>query len=270
VWGRKEIMSSTIRPFPPHGSDLPDAKLLVGKNTTRSPRKGCSRNPASPEVEEDCKLFKNRSWSRTKVSLQSSKLSFFEFSFEINELEKIKILPLSQGKAKKSTTIKLDARKQVVLFSLTQGKKILDLPLAYYLFARLIDKKVLLLGHHPCEEANKGEPISSPATNDSYIYGHIMKRSQNFGKWEQRFVVIKKNGIFSYRDSCVRESYSFHISNDSIKYLWTRFDFIGNSLIIKVKHGMTKTEFGIPITKFSARSTKNWLYCFYRVMPQSL
>jgi hypothetical protein len=120
------------------------------------------------------------------------------------------------------------------------GKKILELPLAYCLFAKLIDKKVQLLGHFPQEE-DKIESINSLATNDSYIYGNIMKRSQTIGKWEQRFVVIKKNGIFSYRNSCIKESYSFHISNDSIKYLWTRFDFVSNSLIIKVKHGVTKT-----------------------------
>lgn len=50
-----------------------------------------------------------------------------------------------------------------------------------------------------------------------------MKRSQVLGNWETRFVVVKKDGIYSYKDSMQEASYSFEISSESIKYIWTRF-----------------------------------------------
>lgn len=49
--------------------------------------------------------------------------------------------------------------------------------------------------------------------------------------------------------------------------MWTRFDMIDDYLIIKIKHGLSKTEFGIPLTQYSTRTVKNWLYGFYRTLP---
>lgn len=47
--------------------------------------------------------------------------------------------------------------------------------------------------------------------------------------------------------------------------MWTRFDLINDHLVIKLKHGLKKTEFGIPIANFSYPHYKNWLYYFYRL-----
>lgn len=61
------------------------------------------------------------------------------------------------------------------------------------------------------------------------------------GNWEKRYVVIKRNGIYSYRNSSQDEPHSFYINNESIKYMWTRFEKIESFLIIKIKHGLYKT-----------------------------
>ena len=34
---------------------------------------------------------------------------------------------------------------------------------------------------------------------NAFIYGKIYKKSQVLGKWDERFVVINKDGIFSYK-----------------------------------------------------------------------
>lgn len=40
-------------------------------------------------------------------------------------------------------------------------------------------------------------------------------------KWEQRYMVINTEGIFSYKN--VDDNYSFEIKKETIKYMWTRF-----------------------------------------------
>lgn len=80
-------------------------------------------------------------------------------------------------------------------------------------------------------------------------------------------MVVRKNGIYSYKNSSQEENYSFCIASDSIKYIWTRFEKIDDFLVVKVKHGIFKTEFGIPLSEFSVRSSNNWLYALYRTLP---
>lgn len=33
-----------------------------------------------------------------------------------------------------------------------------------------------------------------------YISGYILKKSQNLGNWEQRYVIVNKNGVFSFKN----------------------------------------------------------------------
>ena len=55
----------------------------------------------------------------------------------------------------------------------------------------------------------------------------------------------------------------------SVKYIWTRFDFENNHLIVKIKHGLDKTEFGIPIMDFCVKNENNWLWAFYRMLREA-
>lgn len=90
------------------------------------------------------------------------------------------------------------------------------------------------------------------------------------GNWESRFIVIKADGIYSYVDNKTAKPHTFEIQAETIKYIWTRFNFHEGFLIVKVKHGITKTEFAIPVTCFSVRDSRNWLYSIYRVLPQKI
>lgn len=78
--------------------------------------------------------------------------------------------------------------------------------------------------------------------------------------------MLNSEGVFSYKSGLKKEDYSFFIDRRSIEYLWSRFDMIDNYLIVKIKHGMKQTEFGIPVTNYSHPHFKNWLYYFYKLM----
>lgn len=72
--------------------------------------------------------------------------------------------------------------------------------------------------------------------------------------------------MFSYKSAGKKEDHSFSIDRESIEYIWTWFDLVDNYLVVKLKHGMKQTEFGIPLCNFSHMHYKNWLYYFYRLM----
>jgi len=102
---------------------------------------------------------------------------------------------------------------------------------------------------------------------DDFIHGFIYKKSQVIGKWERRFIIINKRGLFSFKDQNQVKP-SFTIPAEEVKYMWTRFDIEMGDLIIKVKFGSTKTEFAIPIINFMERRN-NWLFAFYRLIIDS-
>lgn len=46
--------------------------------------------------------------------------------------------------------------------------------------------------------------------------------------------------------------------------MWTRFEVLRDALVVKVRHGMAKTELALPIVNFNAKFCKdNWLYRIY-------
>lgn len=70
--------------------------------------------------------------------------------------------------------------------------------------------------------------------------------------------------MFSFKNP--GENYSFSIKAENAKYIWTRFDMHNNNLVIKIKHGLEKTEFAIPIVNYCQKGKDNWLYAFYRMI----
>lgn len=196
----------------------------------------------------------------------TNRVAFFECTFFLSDLQKIKILPsTNSSNTKNQNMIKIQARNQIHLISLSLDKKLYEVPTAYHIFAKLISKK--LSREKISSTWQKSEHMLKSATDDSYIYGNILKKSQVLGNWETRFVVIKKDGIYSYKDCNTQAPHSFYINNSNIKYIWTRFDIHEKFLVIKIKHGVYKTEFGIPITNYLIRNGSNWLYNFYRAIP---
>jgi hypothetical protein len=51
--------------------------------------------------------------------------------------------------------------------------------------------------------------------NNSFIHGRLNKKSQVLGKWEERFIVINREGIYSYKK--FNEKHTIHIAMGSIR-----------------------------------------------------
>ena len=94
--------------------------------------------------------------------------------------------------------------------------------------------------------------------------GYLLKRSQYWKNWEKRYIVINKDGLFSYRN--LTEPPSFVIFARDAKYLWTRFSIVEDCLIVKIKHGWSQTEFALPIINFSIAQPGNWLLALYSLI----
>jgi hypothetical protein len=55
-----------------------------------------------------------------------------------------------------------------------------------------------------------------------------------------------------------------------IRELWTRFEVHKDCIVVKLRHGMMKTELALPIVNFTAKFAKeNWLYPIYRLVSAS-
>lgn len=75
---------------------------------------------------------------------------------------------------------------------------------------------------------------------DDYIHGHIYKKAQFFNRWDRRFIIINKKGLFSFKDHNDTKP-SFIIKAEDVKDVWTRFHIEMGDLVVKIMHGSTKT-----------------------------
>jgi len=89
-------------------------------------------------MEEDCRIYKNRGWPKTKLMLISNRIAFFEFTLTIKEINKIKILPSNINQRKAENIIKMQAGSNVQLFSVTMDKKNYSVPTSFCVFAKII------------------------------------------------------------------------------------------------------------------------------------
>lgn len=94
--------------------------------------------------------------------------------------------------------------------------------------------------------------------------GPLLKKSQYLGKWAERRMVVTDR-IESFRGG----KCTFSMRN--IRELWTRFDLHEDCLVVKVRHGLEKTELALPVVNYGARFCKwNWLYRIYRLVSTPL
>ena len=116
-------------------------------------------------------------------------------------------------------------------------------------------QKLNLLGYEILDKVEEEEEV------DRFVMaGDILKKSQFVGRWDLRKVVITDR-IESFKNDIS----TFEISN--IKEIWTRFDVHKDNLIVKLRHGLLKTELAIPLANYSYRFSKhNWLYRIYRLI----
>ena len=54
-------------------------------------------------------------------------------------------------------------------------------------------------------------------------------------------MVVKKEGILSYRDGESVGGHTFEIKKESVKYIWTRLELLQKWLIVKIKWGVHQT-----------------------------
>ena len=140
----------------------------------------------------------------------------------------------------------------------------------FSLFAQIVVTKLFYLGTDLSSVKWKKTSHVLPKVNvNAYIYGTIYKRSQLKLQWVERYVAIKESGIYSYHSS-LDTNHTFFIPAGSIKYIWTRFDFIHSYLIVKIKYKFTQTEFGIPVCQFDSDFCQNWLLQFYRLIDRGI
>mgnify|MGYP000866549187 FL=1 len=141
-----------------------------------------------------------------------------------------------------------------------------NLPLCFAWFASIMMSKLLTNNVYFSELGAIPErsQLHSEFFKDDYIHGFIYKKSQVLGKWDRRFVIINKRGLYSFKDQNEIKP-TFSINAEDMKYMWTRFDIEMGDLVIKVKYGSSKTEFAIPIINFMERKN-NWLFAFYRLI----
>ena len=96
------------------------------------------------------------------------------------------------------------------------------MPFDYFILAFVIHHKLINMGHKllKCQTPSlSGTPES--LTKNSFIFGKIGKKSSILGRWEERLVVVNKEGIYGYK--MFNEKHMIFIPAQSIKEIWTRF-----------------------------------------------
>jgi hypothetical protein len=96
------------------------------------------------------------------------------------------------------------------------NKPFRDLPLNYFIFAFVIQQKLTNMD----KKLFKCQPASLPGVpeglvKNSYYYGKICKKSSILGRWEERLVVVNKDGIYGYKK--FNEKHSIFIQAQSVK-----------------------------------------------------
>lgn len=90
------------------------------------------------------------------------------------------------------------------------------MPLNYFIFAFVIQQKLINMGKKLYKCSGPNVPgIPETLVKNSYNYGKIFKKSQILGKWEERLIVINRDGIFSYKK--FNEKHSMFIAGNSVK-----------------------------------------------------
>ena len=74
------------------------------------------------------------------------------------------------------------------------------MPLPYYIFAKIIQNRLRAFGILLKENFLEKTPgIPERMISKAKKYGKLYKKSQVLGNWEERFIVLNKDGIFSYK-----------------------------------------------------------------------
>lgn len=108
--------------------------------------------------------------------------------------------------------------------------------------AKLQAKEVKL---QPVERKTAVQEYSAEQREGAACFDRIFKKSQIIGTWEERFVVIKPDGLYSYRS--LKSKPTMFISLKEMKELQTQFEIYKDLLVVKLVYNTTRTDFGLPL-----------------------
>lgn len=86
--------------------------------------------------------------------------------------------------------------------------------------------------------------MSEDQLKGAQITGKVRK-SSFFGGWEGCAGVVNHSGLCIYKEG--KEKPLLVIGYNSIRELWTRFDFDCDNLVIKFLHNSSKVQLSIPL-----------------------
>ena len=89
-------------------------------------------------------------------------------------------------------------KNNLSILNIPYVKKTKNLPLPYLIFALIVERKIVS-NNIKKMKWEKSYHIEPTVVLDSYIFGKIYKRSKYLKEWNQRYIVIKKEGLFSYQ-----------------------------------------------------------------------
>lgn len=95
----------------------------------------------------------------------------------------------------------------------------------------------------PAERKTPVQDYSLEQREGAVVFDRILKKSQIIGTWEERYVIIKPEGLYSYR--ILKSKPTMFISLKEIKEVQTQFEIYKELLVIKLIYNNTKTDFGL-------------------------
>lgn len=205
-------------------------------------------------------LQKASDWKLEFGKLSVDKLHLHDKTIPVFEITKIKYLN-DHGHHRHKQMIITHNNSDHVRFGADYQRELVGLPMQYIWFAKIINARMVLLGFDLKNLSILDQKMANMWKGPAYIKGCIMKKSQHVKKWEERFVVINSEGLFSFKDPS--KKHSFMIKTSSVKYIYTRFEVHNKHLVVKIKHGGDKTELAIPVMDFCNKSLMNWIWAFY-------
>ena len=77
-----------------------------------------------------------------------------------------------------------------------------NLPLCFAWYASILMTKLLTMNVYMSQISYQQDRLQlhNEYFRDDYIHGFISKKSQILGKWERRFIIINKRGLYSFKD----------------------------------------------------------------------
>lgn len=109
-----------------------------------------------------------------------------------------------------------------VIIGVSGSEKKMNLPLHYYTMGKLIENRLSGFGVKVMDCLQENIPgIPEFVIANCRRYGRLYKKSQVLGKWDERLIVIKNDGLYSYKSW--NEKHTMFISRYSVKEIWTRF-----------------------------------------------